>query len=254
MHVDFGRTAEDYARHRAGFPDAFFERLQGDGVISPGERLLDLGTGTGTIARGFARWGLDVTGIDISQPLLETAHQLAGEIGVSVRYLQAPAENTDLPDGSFEIVTAGQCWHWFDRPRVAAEARRLLAPGGRLVVAHFDWVPLPGNVVEATEKLIHHYNPEWRFGGGTGLYPGWLTDFAMAGFGHLETFSFDQTVSYSHTSWRGRIRASAGVGASLPEAEVERFDRDLEALLARDFSDDPLAIHHRLWTVLGWRV
>ena len=41
----------------------------------------------------------------------------------------------------------------------ALEARRLLAPSGRLVIAHFDWLPLPGNVVEATEALIKAHNP-----------------------------------------------------------------------------------------------
>lgn len=253
MHVDFGRTADDYARHRAGFPNAFFERLQGDGVINPGERLLDLGTGTGTIARGFARWGLDVTGVDVSRPLLETAEQLAREIGVAVRCLEAPAEDTGLPDDSYEVIAAGQCWHWFDRPRVAAEAQRLLAPGGRIVIAHFDWVPLPGNVVDATERLILKYNPGWKLGAGTGLYPEWLTDLALAGFRHLESFSFDQVVSYSHLAWRGRMRASAAVGASLPEPDVDRFDQELEALLAREFPDDPMEIPHRIWTVIGWR-
>jgi len=253
VHVDFGRTVDDYARHHAGFPNAFFERLHGDGVISPGERLLDLGTGTGTIARGFARWGLEVTGIDVSPPLLETAQRLAEEIGVTVHYLEAPAEATGLPDDSFEVIAAGQCWHWFDRQKVTSEARRLLVPGGRVVVAHFDWVPLPGNVVDATERLVLEYNPKWQFGGGTGLYPDWLTDLALGGFHHLETFSFDQVVSYSHLAWRGRMRASAGIGASLSEAEVERFDQELEALLKRDFPDDPMAILHRVWTVIGWR-
>jgi ubiquinone/menaquinone biosynthesis C-methylase UbiE len=254
VHVDFGRTVDDYARHRAGFPNAFFERLQGDGVISSGERLLDLGTGTGTIARGFARWGLEVTGIDIAPPLLETARRLAEQIGVSVHFLEARAEETGLPDGGFEVITAGQCWHWFDRPRVAAEAQRLLVSGGRVVIAHFDWVPLPGNVVEATEQLILKHNPDWKFDGGTGLYPEWLTDLAVSGFRHLETYSFDQVVPYSHLAWRGRMRASAGIGASLPEADVERFDQELKALLARDFPDDPLEIPHRLWTVIGWRI
>ena len=71
-----------------------------------------------------------------------------------MRYVTARAEQTDLPDASFDVVTAGQCWHWFDRPKAAQEVRRLLVSKGWLVIAHFDWIPLPGNVVEATEKLI----------------------------------------------------------------------------------------------------
>ena len=42
----------------------------------------------------------------------------------------APAEDTGLPAHAWDVVSAGQCWHWFDQPRVTAEARRLLVDGG----------------------------------------------------------------------------------------------------------------------------
>ena len=52
MAIDFGKTAADYAKHRVGFPDRFFDRLFSDRIVAKGDRVLDLGTGTGTIARG----------------------------------------------------------------------------------------------------------------------------------------------------------------------------------------------------------
>ena len=251
MRVDFGRTASDYATHRAGFPEALFERLLRDGVVAPGQRLLDLGTGTGSLARGFARRGLQVTGLDPALPLLEQARRLDHAAGVAVRYVAARAESTGLAEMSFDVVSAGQCWHWFERARAAQEVRRLLRAGGRVVIAHFDWLPLPGNVVEATERLIRQHNPGWALGGGTGLHPAWLADLAVAGFAGLETFSFDQAVGYSRAAWRGRIRASAGIAASLDAAAVARFDAEHEALLARDFPDEPLRVPHRCWVAIG---
>ena len=116
-----------------------------------------------------------------------------------------------------------------------------------------DWLPLPGNVVEATEALIERHNPAWRMGGGTGLHPRWLTDLAVAGFADLRTFSFDRDEPYSHEAWRGRIRASAGVQASLAPDEVERFDAELAALLRERFPADPLAVPHRVWAAIGTR-
>jgi ubiquinone/menaquinone biosynthesis C-methylase UbiE len=166
LQVDFGKTAQDYGRHRAGFPEALYERLATFGVGVPGQRLLDLGTGTGTLARGFARHGCAVTGLDPSAALLEEARRLDHEAGVDIRYVTATAETTGLPDASFDVVSAGQCWHWFDRAQAAREVRRLLVPGGWLVIAHFDWIPLPGNVVEATERLVEQHNPQWKGGGG----------------------------------------------------------------------------------------
>jgi predicted RNA methylase len=53
MPVDFAKTAEDYRRHRAGFPGSFFDRLAAYGIGHVGQRVVDLGTGTGTLARGL---------------------------------------------------------------------------------------------------------------------------------------------------------------------------------------------------------
>lgn len=173
------------------------------------------------------------------------------ESGVVVNCHEGCAEAIDATDGAFDLVTAGQCWHWFDRPKAAAETARVLAPGGRVVVAHFDWLPLPGNVVEATEGLILDFNPAWTMGGGTGIYPQWLRDLTVASFEALETFSFDVAQPYAPEAWRGRIRASAGVKASLDAATIERFDRALVEILATQFPHDPLLVPHRVWVASG---
>jgi SAM-dependent methyltransferase len=233
MNINFGLTAEDYAKHRAGFPDVFFERIFSWGIVKEGDSLVDLGTGTGTLARGFALRGCNVIGLDISAQLLEQAKDLGTQAGLNIDFRFAKAESTGLPDEAFDVVTAGQCWHWFDRPIVAAEVRRILKPDGRVIIAHFDWLPLKDNIVDATEKLIKKYNPKWyeTSANGFGLYPQWLRDLGEAGFHDIQTFSFDMDVSYTHEAWRGRIRASAGVGASLSAEEVSKFDSELKSML-----------------------
>jgi len=246
---DFGRTATDYARHRAGFPSELIERLAALGVARPGARVVDLGTGAGSLARLFAERGCEVTGVDIAAPLLEQARRLDREAGVRSRYVQARAEQTGLPSGAFDVACAGQCWHWFDRPAAAREVARLLTPGGSVVIAHFDWLPLAGNVVSATEQLILRHTPEWPFAGRAGLYPQWLTDLQDARFTCIETFSFDVDVLYSHEAWVGRVRASAPVAGTLQAGAVARCSHELHRLLLERFSDDPLVVPHRVWAV-----
>ena len=151
--TSFGNAAADYATHRAGFPPELFDRLAGFGVGEPGQLVVDLGTGTGTVARQLAARGCDVTGVDTR--LMAEGAALAERDGVTVRWHEATAEDTRLFDVSVDVVTAGQCWHWFDRPAAVVEARRILRPGtGTLAILYLDWIPLPGNAVAATERLI----------------------------------------------------------------------------------------------------
>ena len=117
--VDFGRTSTDYARYRAGFPTEFFDRLQHFGAGLPGQRVLDLGTGTGTIARSLAARGCWAIGLDPALRQLQEAQRLADEADLQASFLAARSESLPLGDASLDVVTAGQCWHWFDRPRVA---------------------------------------------------------------------------------------------------------------------------------------
>jgi SAM-dependent methyltransferase len=249
MAIDFGRTADDYTRHRAGFPDAFFERIFQDGTVRAGQDVLDLGTGTGTVARGLALRGCTVTALDHSAPLLAQAAQLDRAAGVQVKQVRARVENAGFAPASFDLVSAGQCWHWFERARTAALVRRWLRPGGHLLIAHFDWLPLNGNLVQDTERLILACNPAWTLHSGSGLYPAWLKDVAEAGFTDLRTWSFDLDIPYSHEAWRGRIRASAAIGAVLDAAKVRHFDAELTAMLASRHPHEPLAVPHRVWAL-----
>lgn len=253
---DFARAASDYARHRAGFPDELLDRLAARGIARAGARVADLGTGTGSLARLFAKRGCLVTGVDIAGALLAQARLLDREAGVEIEYVEAPAETTGLPDGAFDVLSAGQCWHWFDRPAAASEVRRLLAVDGTVVIAHFDWLAHSGNVVEATQEIMLRYTPPgdpshgpWRFAHGTGVYPQWLTDLQEAGFTEIETFSFDVQVPYTHEAWVGRIRASGPIAGTLDDAGVQACSRELTTLLRKRFPEDPLTVPHRCWAV-----
>src|SRR5512138_430908 len=117
--VDFGRTASDYGVHRQGFPGEVWSRLRAFGIGLPGQRVLDLGTGTGKVAQALHANGCIVEGIDKDANMIAQAPP-----GIAVRV--ATAEETGAADSSIDLVIAGQCWHWFDRPRAAREARRVL--------------------------------------------------------------------------------------------------------------------------------
>jgi len=251
--VDFGKTAADYGRWRQGFPAEFFARLEALGIGLPGQRLLDLGTGTGLLARDFAKRGCKVTGLDLSGDLLAEARKADKVAKVSIEYFQAPAEASGLTAGQFDVISAATCWHWFDRPRAAAEARRLLRPQGRLVIAALDWHGRPGNVVGVTsETIARHCLAPPTYRSNTFQYPDWTRDLSAAGFDDWEVFAFTTQLSYSHEAWLGRIRASADVGPVMDSATLARFDADLRQTLKENFPDEALAVDHMVFALVAW--
>jgi SAM-dependent methyltransferase len=272
MEIDFGKTATDYARYRAGFPSQLFERLAQMGLGMPGQKLLDLGTGAGALARVFAKAGCQVTGIDPSIELLNEARQLDDAADVAVSYLEATAEKTGLPDAAFDVVTAAVCWHWFDQDRAAQEVRRVLLPGGAVVIVHFEWLAEAGSVAADTDRLmrrispgalprqivrsaflalVRQFKPEWVAGDGSAIHADRMTLLARNGFDRLESFSFDVAVPYSHEAWRGRLRSHAALGASRSQSFVEHFDSELAAMLHERHPADPLYVLHRVFVVVG---
>lgn len=248
--VDFGRTAQDYSRHRAGFPESFFRRLKEDGFLEGVHTVLDIGTGTGTLARGLARAGLGVTGLDPAQEILDAAFLLSREEGVDVRYIQGRAEKTNFPDNSFDLVTAGQCWHWFEQEDALTEIRRVLRPGGKLILAYFDWMSDAGPVREMY-RLRTIYNPQWQPGAWPlGFYPQKPGEVSFEGWRALGSFCYQEDIPYTHEAWRGRVRASAGIGGSLSASSVTAFDAEFAEALSRKFPEDPMLIPHKIWAEL----
>jgi SAM-dependent methyltransferase len=243
--IDWGRTSDDYARFRRGYPESFFRRLSALEVGVPEERVLDLGTGTGVLARALARRGCEVVGVDISEGQVEAAKRLAAEEGLVAEFHVAPAEDTGFPDASFDLITASQCWLYFDAARAISEVLRLLAPGGRLLTCHLCWLPRRDVVACTTEELVLKYNPDWSAADFSGRIPP-IPSWAEGRFRLASMFWYDEGIPFTRESWRGRMRACRGVGATLRPDEIAAFDAELGRLLDGITGGEEFSIMHRI--------
>jgi SAM-dependent methyltransferase len=122
----------------------------------PGERWLDVATGTGEIAIPAAKQGASVTGIDIAPRLIETARERARASGVDVALEVGDAERLPYPDAEFDVVvSAFGVMFAPDQRASAAELARVTRPGGRLAL--LNWHPARG--VAEFFKVMAPYMP-----------------------------------------------------------------------------------------------
>ena len=239
--IDWGKTSTDYAKHRPGPPPSFYHRLKALNVGLPSQRIMDLGTGTGVIARQLAKQGCHVMASDISAEQIRMAAALAKSDKVRVDFQVASAEATHAPDHSLLVVTANQCFLYFDPEQLVNNLRRWLKPDGVLVISHFSWLPAPGSVAAASEKLILQHNPNWQGANYTGpRYPGLTPEMHYSGY-----FYYDEAIPFTREAWMGRIRASRGIGATLNADQVAAFDAEHKQLL-REIAEPEFGITHRI--------
>ena len=122
---------------------AFRERLTDLAGLRPGESVLDVGCGTGTLAitakRRVGSSGV-VVGIDASPEMIQRAKQKVLKAGVDVRFETAIVEMLPFPDASFDVVFNTLMLHHLPRPvreQCAREMRRVVKPNGRIVAVDF---------------------------------------------------------------------------------------------------------------------
>jgi SAM-dependent methyltransferase len=130
---DFSDQAEAYARARPDYPEALVDRLLARAGVGPGDRVAELGAGTGLFTARLVARELRVIAIEPSAAMRERAPQLDG-----VEWRAGSFEACPLADGEVAWVVAAQAFHWADPARALPELRRVLAPGGHLSVLWND--------------------------------------------------------------------------------------------------------------------
>jgi SAM-dependent methyltransferase len=122
----------------------------------PDEQWLDVGCGAGAVSMRAARAGADVTGIDLSEVMIETARRRAAEQGLAIAYEVGDAENLPVADGSFDVVSSSVGLIFApDHSAVARELARVVRPGGRIGLSAWK----PNSRVVRGQQLAARYLP-----------------------------------------------------------------------------------------------
>ena len=246
---DWGRTSKEYARYRDIYPEEFYKKIADRGLCIEGQRVLDLGTGTGVLPRNMYKYGAEWTGTDISPEQIKQAKILADASNMKIDFQAVPTEQLDFTNESFDVITACQCFWYFDHERVMPKLAGLLKKDGKLLVLYMAWLPYEDKIAGASEELVLKYSPKWS-GAGETRHPILIPDIAYEYFEMEEHEEYDQMVPFTRESWHGRMRACRGVGASLTEEELVRWDKEHRELLNRIAPEQFEVLHYAALTVL----
>lgn len=225
---DWGRTARLYANSRNIYPDDFFETLNSLGVGRGGQKILDIGTGTGVLPLNMAKYGGEYVGADLSAEMTEQAEIACAGIS-NVKFLTADAHDLPFENGSFDVVTALQCWVYFDKSRLIPELSRVIRSGGELYVMFMTWLPDEDEIIRRSFSLVHKYNPAWSgyMKRTDNMELGWAKGYFRA----EDIIKKDYRLPFTRESWCDRMTASRGIGATLPEDKIARFRAELMEML-----------------------
>lgn len=222
---DWGRASSDYAKYRDIYPQEFYDCILNLGLCRDGQRVLDIGTGTGVLPRNMYRYGAKWTGADISDNQIEQAKSLSMEAGMDIEFLVAGAEEVVFPDNTFDVITACQCIWYFDHAKTAPLFSRMLKPGGKFLILYMGWLPFEDPTAGKSEEIILKYNPNWT-GGGDKVHPVWVPEQYMDYFDLQIQKEFRVDIPFTREGWHGRMRACRGVGASMSGEELAAWDKE----------------------------
>lgn len=220
---DWGKTSADYARFRDIYPEEFYRKLKDRGLCVKGQRILDMGTGTGVLPRNMHRFGGKWTGIDISPEQINEARRLSR--GMDIDYYPMSAEDIAFEDNSFDVITACQCFWYFDHEKIMPRLHAMLKSGGRLLVLYMAWLPFEDKIAGESERIVLKYNPGWS-GAGETLHPIFIPDCYSEKFELYFHEEYYLDVPFTRENWHGRMRACRGVGASLSPEEIALWERE----------------------------
>ncbi len=162
---------------------------------------------------------------------------------MDITYYVAAAEKIDFPKETFDVITACQCFWYFDHAKVMPVLSRILKKDGKLLILYMAWLPFDDKIAGASENLVLKYSPDWS-GAREIRKPIEIPDIVYDYFEMVEHEEYDVMVPFTKKTWHGRMKACRGVGASLHPEELADWEKEHMALLDKIAPDSFEILHY----------
>lgn len=220
----FQAAAAAYELARPGYPDEAVRVLVDEVGLGGGTRVCDLAAGTGKLTRRLVELGAEVVAVE---PVDGMREQLQAAVP-TVEAVDGTAEVIPLDDGSVDVVTVAQAFHWFDAPAALVEIARVLTPGGRLAILWNErdeataWVAEMSRLIRWHERTVSRYQ-----------HVDWAEIVAAAGlYTPLQERAIQWDQPMTSEVLADRVRSISYI-AVMPVTERERLAAEVAGLVSR---------------------
>lgn len=230
----FDGRGEIYARSRPKYAEGLFTYMEHTLGIAAGSVFADVGSGTGIFTLQLLRRGYKVFAVEPGTDMRSRAEEaLAGyERFVSVC---GTADATHLPEQSVDHLTAAQAFHWFDPEAFRQECRRIVRPGGYIMLVYNFRSDAP--CTRALAELQRRYAPDFR-----GFSHGMNEEKCAAFFGgNCTVYRADNAQHYDRQSYVDRVLSSS-YSPRAADAGYEEYRAELCAIFDAFAIDGQLTV------------
>ena len=213
----FSNRVENYVNYRPPYPVEIIPFLKEEGILTSESVIADIGSGTGISAVLFLKNGNVVYGIE---PNPEMRHAAQKQLKTYTNFCStnAIAENTKLPTEEIDLIIVGQAFHWFDKDKSKIEFKRILKPGGYVVLMWNDRRTDSTLFLEAYEAFIKMFAIDYLDVNHKNLDDAIFNNFF--GKENYKMKSFDNFQYFDLNGLKGRILSSS----YMPDRGHKNFD------------------------------
>lgn len=217
----FSHTVDNYLKYRPTYPAQSIKILQKHCDLTHRSVVADIGCGTGIWTKLLLENGNPVFGVEPNEAMRLAAEKYLAEFKNFIS-VDAPAENTTLPDHSVDLITAAQAFHWFDKAKVKKEFARILKPTGTVVLIWNLRLSDHSPLMRAYENLLQKYGINYKEVCAERVYDEEIIEFFKPR--PVKIFSLDNSQVFDWDSLRGRLLSTSYV----PKSGQPGFDEMLQ--------------------------
>lgn len=257
MVTNYDKIADAYIKSRDDIPEAFIDNLELRGIEISGAKIADLGAGPGYLSNMLSEKGAIIDAVEPTKAFVDFAKKEFKD-NQRIQFKKGTAEKNGLSSQTYDIVIVMRAWHWFNRDEVIDEVKRILKPGGYLVIGDVGFTGASKAVKESMKiirKSAHDYSISGM--GSKGFtdqlinnFPvEWYDEWQLSRLDLIESFKREYKVKYKHEDWMGRLSSVSSL-AKFKEKERKATLDKIEKNLIKNVDKNKYKVPHVMSVVV----